>query len=111
MLRVRLVLIVAIAALVAPALAPCLVAAPVDHAKMACCARQADGTPAVQPCCAVGDEQPVAPPQDSARVLPTVHAIAVLPVPCALTTVPRLPGPDAPYIPRPSRLRSAVLLI
>jgi hypothetical protein len=77
---------------------------------MACCTRPS-GTPAVQPCCAAGDGQPLAPPQSSARLPQMVLALAVLPVSCAPTVAHRLPSPDAPRIAPPPLARSAVLLI
>jgi hypothetical protein len=62
MVRTRLVLLVTLAALVAPWVAPCLAAAPSGHAAMACCHRQDPGGPVARACCVPADREPGVPP-------------------------------------------------
>ena len=108
MVRVRLILVVTMAALLAPSLAPCLLAAPSGHATMPCCHASSGGGPAMWPCCAAGDEPAAAPPQ-SVSLLPQVIDLPAVAI--ALRPLARVVACAAPPAGAQPRLRSTVLLI
>src|SRR5262245_32826524 len=78
MVKTRLVLVVTIAALLAPWVAPCLAIAPVHHAAMPCCRPSQSEAPAARPCCAPADGAPAVTAPSAASVLhvPASAAIA-----------------------------------
>jgi hypothetical protein len=87
MVRTRLVLLVTIAALVAPWVAPCLAAAPADHSTMPCCRSEEPTAPAARPCCAPTDDAPALPSSSSGTVanlpapVPIASTFALPPIP------------------------------
>src|SRR5215831_4785843 len=88
MLRARVIVAATIVALLAPWAAPCLMAAPAEHAQMPCCGASHDGGPAVRACCAASDSQPAVPPAWTATALPALAAAVaplVAPVPVPLS--------------------------
>ena len=106
----RLVLFVTVAALVAPWLAPCLMAAPTGHAAMACCHASETPMPAARPCCVLDAGQPGAPAPSPASSTVAVMSPLALPLPAILTLPSRLRAAAA--MPRtPPRHLSTILLI
>jgi hypothetical protein len=108
MRHARLVLLVTIAALVAPFVAPCLMAAPA----MPCCHHASSDTmPAASSCCATDAEQPLAPPRAVSPAAQPVQLNSALMAPGAPCVVQPRFAPEIPSLIQPSRLRNAVLLI
>ena len=110
MVKTRLVLLVTIAALVAPWVAPCLAAAPVDHAAMPCCRSSEPDEPAARPCCAPAGEAP-AVPASSAASLAHPAPVAIVWTSALLTAQPLLHVHVKPLISIHPRVLSGVLLI
>jgi hypothetical protein len=108
--RLRLVLLVTIAALVAPSVAPCLMTAAGGHAAMPCCHSTGETTPAARPCCLLDGGQPATPVAGPVFVPAAATTAAVLPVPAALTPPARL-HLSSTISPPPSRRLSTILLI
>src|SRR5262245_56349238 len=111
MVRVRVVLLVTIAALLAPSVTPCLLAAPAGHAVMPCCRTAKDAVPVVRPCCGPADPEPSTPASPTASVFhgatPIVNVVAFAPI-----VTPRLLHASASTLaPVRSRVPSSVLLI
>ena len=111
MVRTRLVLLVTIAALLAPWVTPCLAAAPDGHAAMPCCRRAQPGTPVARPCCEPAGTNPAAPPSAAPSLLLAAQMPAVVAPVVSLARPQRLDTTLAAALPRALRLRSAVLLI
>jgi len=112
MLRIRLVLVVTIAALLAPWIAPCLAGAPAGHAAMPCCRKASDGAPVARPCCGPDRDGTSAPPSSDATRLQPAQVMAVLVAPASPIAAPAradLHSPVVPPIAAPRR--STVLLI
>jgi len=108
--RLRLVLLVTIAALLAPWVTPCLMTAPAGHAAMPCCQAARGTTPAVRPCCALDGGQP-ATPVSANTLLPTAMTpMSTLAAPAIAIVLPRAHA-MATMPPSPSRRLSTILLI
>jgi hypothetical protein len=86
MLRTRLVLLAIVAALLAPAVAPCLLSTTGGQAAMPCCHKQAPATPSVRECCAPAEGTPAMPAAtaQTARIAPAPVSAFVAPAPFAL---------------------------
>jgi hypothetical protein len=110
MVRLRLILFVTIAALVAPALAPCLMAAPDGHASMPCCRALHRGTVA-RPCCGSDGEGTSTPPSAGASRLYAPGPLAAAVVPAEPIAATRIDAHPRPISSLTARLRSTVLLI
>ena len=110
MLRVRLTVLVTLAALLAPWVAPCLASAPVGHAQMPCCRTAGDGVPTARPCCTPADPQPLAPTQTAASSTGAVPCPSFTAMPATIS-VARVHLVAARLAPLPLQLRSTVLLI
>src|SRR5262245_59863755 len=114
MVRTRLILIVTIAALLAPCIAPCLLQAPAGHAVMPCCKPAGDGVPVARPCCGPADGDTSLPPSSVASRVQPAQVMAPAPAPAiaSLVAVSRHVDPQRFFAPPVSaRLRSTVLLI
>jgi hypothetical protein len=107
--RARLILLVTIAALLAPCLAPCLSTAPGGHAVMPCC-QASDSMPTARACCAIGNEQPATPALATALLPNALLPTSALAAPAILTRVSRV-HESATNPSSPSRRLSTVLLI
>jgi hypothetical protein len=111
MVRIRLVLLVTIAALVAPWIAPCLQTGMTGHAAMPCCRVAKDAGPTARPCCAPADGQPSTPPAFAASLIQAAPPIAKAVVSAAVVTSPTTHLSAYTLIPVRSPVRSSVLLI
>ena len=113
MVRSRLVLLVTIAALLAPWVAPCLASAPDGHAAMPCCrtGHGQDGGPVARPCCGPVNREPATAPSAPSSLPHLAQVPAVVQPGVSLATPRRLDTIDAALPPIAARLRSVVLLI
>ena len=111
MVRVRLVMLVTIAALVAPWVAPCLAAVPVDHAAMPCCRSSEPDAPAARPCCAPTDDAPAIPTSSVVSLAHPAAPVAIVWTSALLTARPLLHVHAKPLVSIPPRVLSGVLLI
>lgn len=107
-LRIRLAVVVTLAALIAPWMAPCLMAGPADHAAMPCCHQTGPVGPAARPCCTSEGQQP-APPAPSAASFSVVPVS--LELPAVLLAIPHPLHAASPRLPIQPRPQYAVLLI
>jgi hypothetical protein len=111
MLRIRLVLLVTMAALVAPWVAPCLVTAPAGHPVMPCCQSAYAGTPAARPCCAASESQPSTSASSQASLTPGAQLFATA-IAFAPVARPQSERATATHLfPVRARVLSSVLLI
>ena len=112
MVRTRVILLVTIAALLAPSIALCLIQAPAGHAAMPCCRTTSDGVPAARPCCGTPDDDASTPPASAASRVQPGQVMSAAGVLASNVAVLRPLGPSRPVAPAVSaRLRPTVLLI
>ena len=111
MARRRLVLLVTLAALVAPWVAPCLAAAPANHAAMACCHPGAPSAPVAGPCCAPADGQPAVPTSDAVRLSQMAAPVVLAWTTAPVALVSPVHSPSKPLLSIQPRLLFRVLLI
>jgi len=110
MARTRLVLFATLAALMAPWVAPCLMAAPGAHGRMPCCAAHDDAS-SVRACCVPADGQPAGPASADTRLAPPDQGAVRISTFASLTAGRLLPEPRMPVLPLTLRARSRILLI
>jgi hypothetical protein len=108
----RLVLVVTIAALLAPWVAPCLTDAPAGHAAMPCCRANHNDAPVARPCCGPARDETSTPPSADASRLQPGQVMAVVAAPASpVAASARIDLPRTIVPPIAARLRSTVLLI